>query len=99
MTFVAALATARHQLADAEKHAAFDAEFFRARCTDEEFDTLAAQVAQYRALADNLRLEVETLEARACGKCLGTGEYDGASRYYRHGRKHCFQCGGSGQHS
>lgn len=36
------------------------------------------------------------LEACACQRCDGRGEYAGASRYQRRGVRFCFACDGSG---
>lgn len=55
------------------------------------------QVAAIAATIPGLQAEYDRLAALACGRCAGTGEYGGASRYMRHGKKFCFHCGGSGK--
>lgn len=98
MNFTDALATARRKLSEVEKHTTFDEDFFRARCTPEQFAELAARISTYKVRADELRAEVEALEAQACTRCDGTGYYAGASRRYRDatGQPKCFTCRGRG---
>lgn len=90
----AALKLAKQQTApmDAELIAqlkAFDAERFAA---------CEVKVATIAATIPALQAEYDRLAELACGRCAGTGEYGGASRYCRKGVKYCFACGGSGQH-
>lgn len=99
MNFVDALATARHNLSVAEKHATMDVEFFQAHATPAEFAKVSAAVAVYAARVEALRPEVSALEAVRCIDCDGTGIFAGASRRFRdnNGKPKCFACKGHGR--
>lgn len=55
-------------------------------------ETIPALEAEVKATGEALA----ELEATACTRCMGTGEYGGASRYHRYGQKYCFGCNGKG---
>lgn len=55
------------------------------------------KVAAIAATLPALRAAYETLDDQACGRCSGTGEYGGASRYTRRGLRFCFDCNGHGK--
>ncbi len=61
-----------------------------------KFAQMEVEVAAIAATVPALQAAYDALDELACGHCAGTGEYQGASRYIRHGVKVCFTCGGSG---
>ena len=64
-----------------------------------EYAKCEQEVAAIAATIPALQAEYDLLSDLACSRCAGTGEYGGASRYMRGGKKFCFDCNGSGKHS
>ncbi len=65
----------------------------------EKYARMMEKIAEIEATIPALQATFDELDARACGRCNGSGEYAGASNYVKNGRKVCFRCEGSGQHS
>lgn len=101
MSYIDDLATARKAYYDAVRHTAplepELADILRERYPV-KYAEAEAKVAEIAATLPALRSAYEALDARACGRCSGTGEYGGASRYLRAGRRYCFDCNGKGHH-
>jgi hypothetical protein len=72
------------------------AERMIARMGRERFEAMEAEVAALAASLPTLRAELAVLEAHACSRCAGTGEYSAPTRIYRGSRPLCFGCGGTG---
>lgn len=100
MSFIADLAAARKAYYDAVNWTKpLDAEtaaLLQARYPEKYAET-EAKVAAIAATLPALRAAYEALDDQACGRCSGTGEYGGASRYTRKGLRFCFDCNGRGK--
>jgi hypothetical protein len=68
-----------------------------ARVGADAFAAMQAEVDAIAATLPELRAQVAELEANACPRCSGSGDYTGPTRYRRAGgRPVCFTCNGSG---
>jgi hypothetical protein len=96
--FATEYAAARKALRTAEKHSApIDPEL---AATLEKFNPAAyteclAKMATIRATIPALKAKFDELDARACRRCNGTGEYSGPTSAFRQGKAYCFRCNGS----
>jgi hypothetical protein len=100
MNFPAEIQAARKALQTAELHVKpLDPELaamLQARYP-EKFAEAERKVAEISATIPALRARFEELDARACGKCGGTGEYRAPTSHFVKGRPVCFRCGGHGE--
>lgn len=62
----------------------------------EKWADMLEKVAAIAATLPALEAAYRELDAVACDRCAGHGEYAGASRRFRNGVKVCFRCNGSG---
>ena len=101
MNFPVALQQARKALFDAQAQTvALEPELMerlRQHAGEERFAKMVADTDAIRATIPALQAAYDELAAQACHRCQGTGEYSGASRYHRFGKKYCFACSGKGR--
>ena len=99
--FSAAIVATRRELATARAIVApLDAETtarIRERVSADAWDAMETETAAIAATIPALAEQLEELEARACPRCSGTGDYAGPTGHRRNGRPICFDCHGSGQ--
>ncbi len=95
------LITARKALADAIRNTQPLGDDLAARLLAhagvERFAQMEAEVAAIAATIPALQAEVDELEAQACTRCSGTGDYQAPTSHFRGGRPVCFACKGSGK--
>lgn len=69
----------------------------RERMTPDAYTAMEAEVAIIASTIPELTAKLDRLQALACPRCSGTGDYSAPTKHVRRGRPVCFTCDGTGR--